>query len=93
MSNGVAPTPPQYRISPLPSSKIRTKALLNGSASASGRRSIFEGMSDEEEGEENGSNAEAKTDFFVPRRSVKKLQLKAVSLDTSSVGDEGFKLN
>ena len=50
-------------------------------------------MSDEEEGEENGSNAEAKTDFFVPRRSVKKLQLKAVSLDTSSVGDEGFKLN
>ena len=78
------PTPPQYRISPLPSSKIRTKALLNGSSTASGRRSIFEGLSDEEENEESGNvGSENKTDFFVPRRSVKKLQLKAVSLDTT----------
>ncbi len=66
----------------MPSSKIRTKALLNGSSNASGRRSIFEGMSDEEEGEEK-QDPENKTDFFVPRRSVKKLQLKAVSLDTT----------
>ena len=83
MANGAAPTPPQYRISPLPSSKIRTKALLNGSATTGGRRSIFEGLSDEEEGEENGTGTETKADFFVPRRSVKKLQLKAVTLDTT----------
>jgi nuclear pore complex protein Nup98-Nup96 len=83
LSNGAAPTPPQYRISPLPSNKIRTKALLNGSSTGGGRRSIFEGLSDEEEGEENGAGSEAKTDFFVPRRSVKKLQLKAISLDTT----------
>ena len=86
LSNGSAPTPPQYRISPLPSSKIRTKALLNGSAAANGRRSIFEGMSDEEEGEDNGASSEAKTDFFVPRRSVKKLNLKAVSLPPHPAG-------
>lgn len=89
LSNGVAPTPPQYRISPLPSSKIRTKALLNGSATAGGRRSIFEGLSDEEEVEDSGTGGtEAKTDFFVPRRSVKKLQLKAVSLDTTTEAEE-----
>lgn len=83
LSNGAAPTPPQYRISPMPSSKIRTKALLNGSSTSGGRRSIFEGLSDEEEGEETGTASEAKTDFFVPRRSVKKLQLKAITLDTT----------
>lgn len=84
-STAAAPTPPQYKISPLPSGRIRTKALLNGSAAAGGRRSIFEGLSDDEENEER-PEAEAKTDFFVPRRSVKKLQLKTVSLDgTGSV--------
>lgn len=82
-SNGAAPTPPQYRISPLPSSKIRTKALLNGSSTSGGRRSIFEGLSDEEEGEETGTASEAKSDFFVPRRSVKKLQLRAITLDAT----------
>lgn len=44
---------------------------------------MFEGLSDEEEGEDSGAGTETKTDFFVPRRSVKKLQLKAVSLDTT----------
>lgn len=44
VTNGTAATPPQYRISPRPSNKIRTKALLNGSATSTGRRSIFEGI-------------------------------------------------
>lgn len=47
------------------------------------------GMSDEEEGEgDAGSRSETKMEFFVPRRSVKKLQLKSVSLDTTIGGEE-----
>lgn len=45
-------------------------------------------MSDEEEGEETGTGSETKTDFFVPRRSVKKLQLKAITLDTTVDADD-----
>ena len=54
----------------------------------------FLGMSDEEEGENgNGTrSSESKMEYFVPRRSVKKLQLKSVSsvLD-GSVGSEDKK--
>jgi len=49
---------------------------------------LFQGMSDEEEGEgDAGNRSESKIEFFVPRRSVKKLQLKSVSLDTT-IGSE-----
>lgn len=43
-------------------------------------------MSDEEENEET-SGAEQKTDFFVPRRSVKKLQLRTIALDAHNDSD------
>ena len=46
-------------------------------------------MSDEEEGEGGtGNRSESKMEFFVPRRSIKKLQLKSVSLNTTIGSDE-----
>ena len=48
---------------------------------------MFEGLTDEEEAEESSTGSGTKTDFFVPRRNVKKLQLKAVSLDTTTDAD------
>ena len=54
-------------------------------ASGGGKKSIFEGLTDDEEADADSSGGAAlKTDFFVPRRSVKKLQLKAISLETTS---------
>lgn len=57
--------------------KIRKSALLNVSSNSKRDRSFFE-----EDEEEEIQDQENKPDFFfVPRRNVKKLKLKAVSLD------------
>ena len=77
--------PPQYRVSPLPVNKIRPKPLLNGMANTSGRRPVFEGLSDEDEAEDMASpTVQPKADLFVPRRMVKKLQMKTINLDTTA---------